>query len=81
MKFARMSIPAMALLQQHDARRHILIEPVVRRRPAIEARGHSELEVQSGRRNQQACLSVCHNRDPSKNCLNNCDAVWAVDSG
>jgi len=27
----------MALLQQHDARRHILIEPAARRRPAIEA--------------------------------------------
>ena len=27
MKFARMAIAAMALLQQHDARRDILIEP------------------------------------------------------
>ena len=27
MKFAPMAIPAMALLQQHDARRDILIEP------------------------------------------------------
>jgi len=35
-----MAIPAMALLQQHDTRRDILIEPVARR---IEARGHSEL--------------------------------------
>ena len=33
----------MALLQQHDARRDILIEPAARRRAAIEARGHSEL--------------------------------------
>jgi len=38
-----MAIPAMALLQQHDARRDILIEPPARRRAAIEARGHSEL--------------------------------------
>jgi len=38
-----MAIPAMALLQQHDARWHILIEPAARRRAAIEARGHSEL--------------------------------------
>jgi len=38
-----MAIPAMALLQQHDARRDILIEPAARRCAAIEARGHSEL--------------------------------------
>jgi len=38
-----MAIPAIALLQQHDARRHIVIEEAARRRPAIEARGHSEL--------------------------------------
>jgi len=38
-----MAIPAMALLQQHDARRDILIEPAARRRSAIEARGHSQL--------------------------------------
>jgi len=39
-----MAIPATALLQQHDARRDILIEPATaRRRAAIEARGHSEL--------------------------------------
>jgi len=38
-----MAIPAMALLQQHDARQHILIEPVAQRHAAIEARGHSEL--------------------------------------
>ena len=37
------AIPAVALLQQHDARRDILIEPAVLRRAAIEARGHSEL--------------------------------------
>jgi len=38
-----MTIPAMALLQQHDTRRHILIEQAARRRAAIEARGHWEL--------------------------------------
>jgi len=37
-----MAIPAMALLQQHDARRDILTEPAARQRAAIEARGHSE---------------------------------------
>jgi len=51
-----MAIPAMALLQQQDGRRDILIEPAVRRRTAIEARGHSELGAQSGRKNQPACL-------------------------
>jgi len=56
-----MTIPAMALLQQHDARRDILIEPAARRRAAIEARGipnwgHSELRAQSGRKNQPACV-------------------------
>jgi len=53
-----MAIPAVALLQQHDARRHILIEPAVRRRPAIEARGHLELGAQSGRKNQLACFKT-----------------------
>jgi len=45
LKFAPMAnpIPALALLQQHDARRDILIEPAARRRAAIKARGHSEL--------------------------------------
>ena len=38
-----MAIPAMALLQQHVARRDIVIEPAARRRAAIEARRHSEL--------------------------------------
>jgi len=50
-----MVIPAVALLQQHDARLDILIEPAARRRAAIEARGHSELGVQSGCKNQPAC--------------------------
>jgi len=63
-----MAIPAMALLQQHDARWDILIEPAARRRAAIEARGHSELGAlewgrselgtQPGRNNQPACLFV-----------------------
>jgi len=34
-----MAIPEMAMLQQHDARRDILIEPAARRRAAIEAGG------------------------------------------
>jgi len=51
-----MAIPAMALLQQHDAWRDILIEPAARARAAIEARGHSELEAQSGCKNQPACF-------------------------
>jgi len=59
LKFAPMAIPAMALLQQRDAWRDILIEPAAWRRAAIEARGHSELGAQSGRKNQPACLSVC----------------------
>ena len=61
LKFAPMAIPAMALLQQHDARRDILIEPVARRRAPIEARGIpkwgcSELGARSGRKNQPACF-------------------------
>ena len=44
MKFAPMAIPAMALLQQHDARRDIVIEPEARH-AAIEAWGHSELQA------------------------------------
>jgi len=60
-----MVIMAMALLQQHDARRDILIEPAARRRAAIEALGRSELGAQSGRKNQPACniivfCSSCH---------------------
>ena len=55
----------MALQQQHNARWDILIELAVRWRAAIEARGHSELGAfgtggKSGRKNQPACLSVCH---------------------
>jgi len=38
-----MAIPAIALLQQHDARWDILTEPAGRRHAAIEARGNSEL--------------------------------------
>jgi len=43
LKFATMAILKMALLQQHEGRRDILIEPAARRRAAIEARGHYEL--------------------------------------
>jgi len=38
-----MAILAMAVLQQHDARRDILIEPAARQHAAIEGPGHSEL--------------------------------------
>jgi len=38
-----MAIPAVTLLQQHDARRDIVIEAAARRRAAIEARERSEL--------------------------------------
>jgi len=65
LKFAPMAIPAMALLQQHDARRDILIEPAARQRAAIEARGHSELGAQSDHKNQPACLSVSVREDIS----------------
>jgi len=57
----------LALLQQHDVRRDIVIEPAARRRAAIEARafrtagirnwGRSELGAQSGRKNPPACFS------------------------
>jgi len=43
LKFAPMAIPAVALLQEHDARRDIVIEPAARRRAAIKAQGHSKL--------------------------------------
>jgi len=43
LKFAPMVIPAMALLQQHDARQDILIEPAARQLAAIETQGHLEL--------------------------------------
>ena len=70
MKFAPIEIPAMALLQQHDARRDIAIEPAARRRAAIEARGHSELRAfgtgcvgnwgrnRAVKTNRLVCLSV-----------------------
>jgi len=47
-----MAIPAMALLQQHDARQDMLIEPTAWWRAAIEAPGHSELGAQLGHKNQ-----------------------------
>jgi len=43
LKFAPMAILAMALLQQYDTRRDIVIKPAARRRAAIEARGHFKL--------------------------------------
>ena len=65
MKFVRMAIAALALLQQHDARRDILIELAAPQRAAIEALGRSELGAQSGRKNQPACNTIvfcssCH---------------------
>ena len=71
MKFAPMAIPAMALLQQHNAWQDILIEPAARRSAAIEARGHSELGAlgtegvrnwgrnRAVKTNRLVCLSVC----------------------
>jgi len=38
-----MTIPAVALLQQHEVQQDILIELAAWQRAAIEARGHSEL--------------------------------------
>jgi len=61
-----MAIPTLALMQQHDARRDILIEPAARRRAAIEARGHSELGAQSGRKNQPACFFIYDTKRCSK---------------
>jgi len=63
LKFAPMAIPAMALLQQHDVRRDILIKPAacVQRSKlgGIPNWGHSELQgAQSGRKKQPACLCV-----------------------
>ena len=81
MKFAPMAIPAMALLQQRDARRDIVIEPAVQRRAAIKARGIrnwklSELGAQSGRKNPPACLSVSDRHFyPSK--LTDFDKTWS----
>jgi len=55
LKFAPTAIPAMALLQQHNALRDILIELAAGQPAAIEARGipncrNSELGAQSGRK-------------------------------
>jgi len=60
-----MAIPAMVLLQQHDARRDILIEPAAQQRAAIKAGGHSELGrselgAQWGCKNQLACSTMDH---------------------
>ena len=66
MKFAPTAILAMALLQQHNARRDIVIEPAVRRHAAIEAWGHYELRAlelgaQSGHKNSPTCFLLCYN--------------------
>jgi len=88
LKFPPLAIPAMALLQQHDARRDIVIEPASRR-ASIEARGRSELRAfgTGGVRNwgQSACwsvcLSVCHTSELCTNGWSDRDAVWVKDSG
>ena len=68
MKFAPMAIPALALalLQQHDTRQDILIEPAARRRAAVEARGAFRTggvrnwgRNRAVKTNQLVCLSVC----------------------
>jgi len=54
-----MAIPAMALLQHHDARRDILIEPAAQRQMKlgiIPNWGRSQLGTQSGLKNQPACF-------------------------
>jgi len=71
-----MAIPAMELLQQHDARWDILIEPAARWRATIEAQGHSELGAQSGRKNQPACLCVS-DRHFYPSTLTNFDKTWS----
>jgi len=45
LKFAPMAIPAMALLQQHDARRDILIEPRAVARILFQPRQRGKPEV------------------------------------
>ena len=75
-KFAAMAIPSMALMQQHDARRDILVEPAARRRAAIEARGHSQLRAfgTGGVRNWGRNRAV-------KTALLNCTLLTAGNSG
>jgi len=72
LKFAPMAISVMALLQQHDGRRDILIKPAAQRHAAIEARGHSELGAQSGlKTNRLVCLSVSNilQKPPKRICM------------
>ena len=64
LKFAPMAIPAMALLQQHDARRIFQLNRgrgvVLRSKLAgIRNWGRSELGAQSGRKNPPACFFYC----------------------
>jgi len=66
LKFAPVPIPAMALLQQHDAQRDILTEPAAQRGGVQRSKvggiwnwGHFGLGMQSGRKNQQACFCLC----------------------
>jgi len=77
-----MAIPAMALLQQHDARRDIVIEPargvVLRSKPGgIPNWERSELGAQLGRKNQPVCLSVCvSDRHFYPSTLTDFDETW-----
>jgi len=65
LKFAPMAIPAMALLQQHDARRYIVMNQrrgfMLRSKlEGIRNCGRSELGAQLGRENHRlVCLCVC----------------------
>jgi len=63
LKFAPMAILAMALLQQHDACRDIVIEPAARCCAAIEAWGHSELGAQSGHKTHQLVVLIVLNSE------------------
>ena len=58
LKFAPMVIPAMALVQQHDARRDILIDLAARWRAAIEARGIRNWGHNRAVKNQPACTYI-----------------------
>jgi len=71
-----MAIPAMALLQQHNARQDILIEPAAQQRAVVEAWGHSELGAQSGLKNQPACVCVS-DRHFYPSTLTDFDETWS----
>ena len=76
LNFAPMAIPAVALLQQHDAWRDILIEPAARQRAAIEAWGHSELGRNRATKTNRLVLSVCDVGVLWPNGWMDQDAIW-----